>query len=75
MFGRRDRLLRRAVRERFVITTHTGATFEGLLDQIDGRTVTLVDAGALDERGGRRPIDGRLFLDRAQIAYMQEPGR
>lgn len=72
---RRRRLLRRALRARFVITTLDGATFDGLLEEVDATTVVLVDAGELDQRGGRRPVDGRLYLERARIAYMQEPGR
>lgn len=74
MFRRqRDRLLRRAVRARFVVTLVDGATFDGLLDEVDPGVLVLVDAGALDDRGGRRPVDGRLFLERARIAYMQSP--
>ena len=69
----RDRLLRRIVRERFIVTLKSGETFDGLLDEVDDRTVTFVAAGQLDPRSGRAAIDGRLYLPRDGIAYMQRP--
>lgn len=68
----RDRLIRRAVRERFVVTTLDGSAFDGLLAEADDRTLVLVDAFALD--GGQRVrVDGSLFVARDRVNYMQRP--
>lgn len=69
----RDRLLKRLVRERFVATLLSGETFDGLLDRFDASHLELVDAHALDKTGKRVAIDGRLYLPRAQVAYLQRP--
>jgi hypothetical protein len=69
---RRDRVLRQHLRERFVITLLSGETFDGLLDRWDDSTLEFVDAFAVTERA-RLQVDGRLFLPRPQIAYMQRP--
>lgn len=69
----RSRLLRRALRERFLITTADGATFEGLLREADARHLVLVDAAAVDAQGGRTPVDGELWLPADKVSYMQRP--
>lgn len=69
---RRDRVLRQHLRERFVVTLLSGETFDGLLDQWDESTLEFVDAYAVTERN-RLEVDGRLFLPRDRIAYMQRP--
>lgn len=69
---RRDRVLRDHLRERFVVTLLSGETFDGLLDQWDESTLEFVDGYAVTERS-RVQVDGRLFLPRARIAYMQRP--
>lgn len=69
---RRDRLLKGLLRERFVVTMTTGEAFEGLLDRLDESTVELVDARA-HVKDGAVKVDGRLYLPRAQVAYMQRP--
>lgn len=69
---RRDRLLQRLVRERFVATLKTGETFDGLLDDCDDRTLVFVDPFAVSETT-RVKVDGRLYLPRDQVAYMQRP--
>jgi len=71
---RRDRLLTRLVRERFVITLKTGETFDGLLNEWDQRTVSFVDAHAVTQRE-TVPVDGELFVPMEQVAYMQRPVR
>jgi hypothetical protein len=55
-----------------VVTLTDGTAFDGLLAEADDRTVVLVDAWAL-ERNGRVEVDGRLFLPRDKVAYMQVP--
>lgn len=68
----RDRLIRRSLRDRFVVTMRSGETFEGLLLDADDRTFTLGDGSVLVGRD-RRPADGLLYLPRAEVAYMQKP--
>lgn len=73
---RRDRLLRDLLRERFVITLKTGETFDGLLDRWDESTLELVNPHAVtadQTRQTRVQVDGRLYLPRDQIAYLQRP--
>lgn len=68
----RDRLLKRYLRERFVVTLKTGEAFDGLLDQWDESTIELVNVTAVAEKT-RVAVDGRIYLPRPQIAYMQRP--
>ena len=68
----RDRLLRRHVRDRFVVTLTSGESFSGLLDEHDSNHVTLVDAFTLGD-GGQHKVSGSLFIPRDRIAYMQRP--
>lgn len=74
MLARRDRLVRSHVRTRFLVTLKTGEAFDGLLDEVDASTLILVAAWAVDAKGNRVPVDGRLFVDRSNVAYMQVPG-
>lgn len=69
----RDRLIRQALRERFVVTMRTKETFEGLLLEADDKTVRLTDAHVLDGKT-RLSVDGDLYLPRAEVSYMQRPG-
>lgn len=71
--ARRDRLVRQALRERFVVTLHGGESFDGLLLDADDRTVHLTDAYALSDKSRLR-VDGELYLPRDGVAYMQKPG-
>jgi hypothetical protein len=71
--ARRDQLLRRHLRERFVVTMSGGASFEGVLLEADDKTLQLVDARALDGEQ-RLVVDGAVFLPRDGVAYMQKPG-
>lgn len=68
----RDRLLKALLRERFVVTLLDGQTFDGLLDRFDGSHIELVNASAVSTNE-RVAVDGRLYLPRAQVAYMQRP--
>jgi len=67
----RDKLVRDALRDRFVVTMKDGGTFDGLLDDVDDRTICLREATVLSS--ARTPIDGRVLLNRADVAYMQRP--
>lgn len=70
MFGRRDRLLAQVLRERFIVTPKDGPTFSALLAETDDRSFRFVDV-AVVEATGERPARGELFIDRANVAYMQ----
>lgn len=72
--ARRDRLIRDAFRERFVITLTTGETFDGLLQDVDATSVLIVDAYVLEAPNNRTQVDGVLYLPRDRVAYMQRPG-
>lgn len=67
----RDRLLRKLVRERFVVTLLSGQTFSGLLDETDQAHLVLVAASSISDGSYPVNVDGQLFLPREQIAYMQ----
>ena len=68
----RDRLLRKLIRERFVVTLKSGQAFDGLLNEHDGSHLVFIDAHALSASGGQPvPVAGELFVDRANIAYVQ----
>lgn len=68
----RDRLLKGLVRERFVVTLLDGQAFDGLLDRHDEAHLEFVDAHAIDKEA-RVSVDGRLYVPRTQVAYMQRP--
>lgn len=70
--NRRDRLIRGAFRERFVVTMRSGASFDALLVDVDDNTVTFADAFALEGQQ-RIKVDGQLYLPRLGIDYMQKP--
>lgn len=71
--ARRDRLLREHLRVRFVVTLKNGETFDGLLDDHDESTLEFLDVHAITKTGHRSEVDGRLYLPRSEIAYMQRP--
>lgn len=73
MLGR-DRLVRRSLRERFVATLRGGETFDGILIDVDNTTFHMVDAYAIDPKRNRVPVDGGLYLPRAEVTYLQRPG-
>jgi hypothetical protein len=68
----RDRLLKNLIRERFVVTLLDGQAFDGLLDRHDDAHLEFVDAHAID-KDARVSVDGRLYVPRSQVAYMQVP--
>lgn len=70
---KRDRLLKSRLRERFIVTTATGEAFDGLLEDVDDRTVVLVGVSIHRDAGSITPIDGEVVLRREAIAYMQRP--
>lgn len=71
--NRKDRLLRAAHLERFVVTLTTGESFDGLLADADDNSVKMVGAHAVSDTESVA-IDGDIYLPREKIAYMQNPG-
>ena len=69
--ARRDRLVRLALRSRFLITTVDNEAFEGVLIDSDESNFVLADAAAVAANGVRSPVDGHLWIPRP-VRYMQE---
>lgn len=68
----RRRLIRRALRQRFWITTEAG-TFDGVLLEADGGHYVLADASAVKPDGERMPVDGHLWIPAETVHYLQRP--
>lgn len=69
----RQELLADRLRERYVVTLSSGETFDGLLVDVDERTVVMQDTSALYADGRKVPVDGDVILQRATVAYLQRP--
>ena len=69
----RDKLVKRALRERFIATLRSGETFDGLLVDVDEKTFRFTNAWAVDGKN-RISVDGELFLPRSEVLYLQRPG-
>lgn len=70
----RDKLMRARMRKTVVATLKTGATFRGVLFEMDGRTVILRNAEAIGADPGKHiPVDGELLLSRADVEFLQRP--
>lgn len=70
---KRDKLIRAALRERFIATLRNGETFDGLLLDADEKTYRFANAYAVDAKG-RVSVDGELFIPREEVIYIQRPG-
>lgn len=68
----RDRLLKQALRERFMVTLKSGQAFDGLLDEQDALHLVFVDANAHVDGNHPASVAGELYLARANVAYMQK---
>lgn len=67
-----DRLVRRRVRKRLVVTLKTGETIGGVL--VDGDRWSYVFRQAQMLGGDSAvPVDGELIVARADVAYIQKP--
>lgn len=69
--ARTDRLVRQHLRDRFLVTLKTAEAFDGVLVDADDGHLVLADAGQVDGKGQRIPVDGHLWLQRGNVAYMQ----
>lgn len=67
---RSDRLVKRYLRSRFLITT-PNQTWDAVLMEVDDRSLLLVDAELVSADGTRTKADGQVFVPRADVAYMQ----
>lgn len=69
---RRDRLMKRLARCRILVTLKTGEAFDGILWDIDRYTMVLADSKAYPANGGDPiPADGKVYLARSDVAYLQ----
>ena len=68
-----NRVLRRRLRRKAIITTHAGQGFAGVLFEADRNAFVLRDAEALGDAGSRMGVDGELLILAADVAYIQLP--
>jgi hypothetical protein len=68
---KRDRLLRDVLKESFAVTPKSGPMFSGLLVDVDDRTYVFANVRVLSGENGSVPADGRLYIDRNEVAYLQ----
>lgn len=66
-----DRLLKRLIRERFLVTLANGEGFDGLLVELDERTIRLANAAQVSKTS-RVEVDGDLYIPRADVLYLQK---
>ena len=71
----RSRVLSSRLRERFVVTTKSGDSFDGLLFSHDRTALVLRQAVALGagENKTDLPLDGEIIVLLADVAFMQRP--
>lgn len=70
---RADRLIRRHYRDRYLVTLASSEAFEGVLIDLDPSHIVLADAEAVNTDGTRVAVDGRLWIPRPNVLYMQQP--
>jgi hypothetical protein len=70
--ARKDRLFMMAERGRFLVTTDSDETWDGLLLDWDESSLVLVDVSQVATNGDRLKVDGELWLPRNRIKYMQK---
>lgn len=68
---RSDRVLRKYLRTRFLVTTKSGQTWDGLVVEVDDRIICLADVESVSPSGDRTTAVGQVFIPRADVAYMQ----
>lgn len=70
---RSDRLVKRHLRTRYLVTMASGETFEGVLIDADDQHLVLADAFLILSASERQTVDGHLWLPRPSVQYMQQP--
>lgn len=68
---RTDRIVKRLMRTKFLVTTKDGQTWEGVLMDADPSTFLLVEAALVAGDGTRTAADGQILISRSDVAYMQ----
>jgi hypothetical protein len=71
LFARPDRILRALVRQRFLLTTHQGQTWDGVVMEVDERSIVLREASTVSVGGEKVAADGEVLIPRGDVAYMQ----
>jgi hypothetical protein len=72
---RRQRLIKQAIRQRFAVTLKNNeGIFAGVLTETDPTTWVFEQCSTVPKQPGEtpEPISGRVFVDRRQVAYLQE---
>lgn len=71
----RDRLLRQRAKQRVVVTLKSGLAFRGVLFDVDDRSFVLRNCEALEQglNGAHIPVDGEVFVARADVEFWQRP--
>ena len=72
---RRNAVVKRALRRRFAVTLRDNeGTFAGVLTDTDAVTWVFEQCSTVPKAAGEtpEPIQGRVFVDRAAVAYLQE---
>lgn len=62
-------------RERVLVTTKSGPTFDGVLYSCDDKAIVLRSSSAVGEGENRAdlPLDGELIVLMADVAFIQRP--
>lgn len=68
---RRDRLIRDAERQRFLVTMTDEEAFDGILLDWDEAHLVLADASSVARNGDRLQLDHHLWLPRPRVKYLQ----
>lgn len=67
---RPDRIVRKAVRSSYLITTTTEESFEGVLVDADEKTLVLSSVVQVAPDGSRVNIQGDLIIPRSTVKYL-----
>jgi len=67
----RERLIRQAVRSRWLVTVDTDEAFDGVLTSWDDGFFVFEDASSVGRNGDKLHLDTALWLPRSRIKYMQ----
>jgi hypothetical protein len=72
---RREKLIKQAIRQRFAVTLRGNeGSFAGVLTDTDTTMWVFEQCSTIPEQPGEtpQPITGRVFVERAQVSYLQE---
>lgn len=71
----RSRVLSSRFRERVLVTTKDGATFDGILYSADKAALVLRQAAAVGQGENKTnlPLDGEIIVLLADVAWLQKP--